>query len=655
MKRFFLTLIISGIGTCYSQNISVESFRLLEKDLDARVNFPKRDQNGEVCAIIKVVTPETDFVWDSDALGIVSAERKTGEYWLYVPRGARFLTIKHDLLGILREYQYPIPIQPATVYEMKLITAEIEKIVKKPEIITQWLAIDSEPKGANIFIEEKLVGTTPYTGQFPEGEYTYRIELPRYHPEAGKVTLKGKRETLTFTMRPRFGNIFVTSSPESGMMIYLNDENTGKTTPATLEGVSSGNQTLKLTSQWYQPQAKTVTVTDNQTTTVSFTMEPAFANITVKTTPPADILINGTKKANSTYSDRMLTGIYTLKAELDKHYPEERQLVVEAGKAQNISLDLKPKTGRIDITSTPFDANIKLNGKDYGTTPTTVRDLLVGSYTLTLEKPGYGTVNKTVSITEGQTTEINETLPTGMEVTIASTPSGAQLWVNGASVGTTPFKTTLAFSSHSVKLVNGKKEVNETITVTQGGKTRWEFDVAEFTSTGTFTDPRDQKTYKYVTIGKQVWMAENLAYKPSNGNYWAFWNDEGNVAKYGYLYDWQTAKNVCPTGWHLPSDAEWDQLTGFVGSNEGTKLKAKSGWSSNGNGTDDYGFSALPGGYRLGNGSFYRIGYYGDWWSATELNATTAWGRSMIGDNSDVGRNSNNKSWGFSVRCVRDL
>ena len=90
MRRFFLTLIISGISICHSQNISVESFRLLENDLDARVNYPKRDQNGELCAIIKVVTPEMDFEWDSDALGIVSAERKTGEYWLYVPRGARF-------------------------------------------------------------------------------------------------------------------------------------------------------------------------------------------------------------------------------------------------------------------------------------------------------------------------------------------------------------------------------------------------------------------------------------------------------------------------------------------------------------------------------------------------------------------------------------
>jgi uncharacterized protein (TIGR02145 family) len=281
--------------------------------------------------------------------------------------------------------------------------------------------------------------------------------------------------------------------------------------------------------------------------------------------------------------------------------------------------------------------------------------LLIGSYTLTLEKQGYGTVTKTITIAEGQTAEVTETLPSGMEVTIASTPSGAQLWVNGVSVGTTPYKTTLAFGNNTLKLVNGKKEVNETINVTQGGKTRWEFDVNEFPPRGTFTDSRDRKTYKYVTIGNQVWMAENLAYKPSSGNYWAYDDNSSNAAKYGYLYDWQTAKNVCPTGWHLPSDAEWTQLTDFVGSNPGTKLKAKSGWNSNGNGTDDYGFSALPGGKRSSDGNFYLIGSGGYWWSSTEGSTYYTWSRYMGSSNGGVGRYYYNKSWGFSVRCVRDF
>lgn len=636
------------------QNINVKSFRLLDNDLDARVHHTKKDQNGEICALIKVVTTQTGFSFDVGSLGIVATEQKVGEIWVYVPRGVQRITISHSQLGVLRNYPFNISIQSATVYELVLVTAQVEIVVKETEIETQWLAIDSEPKGANVFVEEKLVGTTPYSGQYPEGEYTYRIELPRYHPEAGKIVLKGKRETLTFSLRPRFGSVSVTSSPENGMMIYLNDENTGKTTPATLEGVSSGNQTIKLISQWYQPQAKTVTINDNQTTTASFTMEPAFASITVKTTPSADILINGTKKGTGSYTDRILTGIYTLKAELDKHYPEERQLIIEAGKAQSISLELKPKTGRIDITSTPFDASIKLNGKDYGTTPTTLKDLLIGNYMLSLEKQGYGTVTKTINIAENKSTEINEILPTGIEITIASTPAGAQLWVDDVSLGLTPKTLTLSYANHSIKLVNGKKEVTETITVTPGEKTFWEFDVVEFLPQGTFTDKRDGKTYKYVTIGKQVWMAENLAYRPNNGNFWVYDKTNSNITKYGYLYNWQTAKNVCPTGWRLPSDIEWKTLIHSVGNGiAGINLKTQNNWYSNG--TDDYGFSALPGGYCDKDGDFYMTTRNGYWWSSTEANTNNAWYLYIEGNKSTVSKYFDNKEMGFSVRCVRDL
>jgi uncharacterized protein (TIGR02145 family) len=170
----------------------------------------------------------------------------------------------------------------------------------------------------------------------------------------------------------------------------------------------------------------------------------------------------------------------------------------------------------------------------------------------------------------------------------------------------------------------------------------------------TFTDSRDGKTYKKVKIGNQTWMAENLAYEAEGSK--CYDNNLANGQKYGRLYNWETAKKACPPGWHLPSDAEWDVLMTAVGgsSTAGIKLKAASGWSGNGNGTDEFGFSALPGGNGNSNGDFNNVGNRGYWWSATEDGAADAWYRIMGHYYATVYRNNNVKTRLFSVRCVQD-
>ena len=177
--------------------------------------------------------------------------------------------------------------------------------------------------------------------------------------------------------------------------------------------------------------------------------------------------------------------------------------------------------------------------------------------------------------------------------------------------------------------------------------------------TGIFTDSRDGKTYKTVKIGTQTWMAENLAYKTSSGC-WAYNDDQSNVATYGYLYDWQTAKNACPAGWHLPSDAEWSTLINYVGAYAGMKLKSSTGWYNNGNGTDDYGFAAFPGGWRGYDGQFYPTVSTGYWWTSTAsqtastIQIATFWIWEANYFNSTMDKLESMIDDAHSVRCVRD-
>jgi len=167
-----------------------------------------------------------------------------------------------------------------------------------------------------------------------------------------------------------------------------------------------------------------------------------------------------------------------------------------------------------------------------------------------------------------------------------------------------------------------------------------------------FADPRDKKTYKTIKIGTQTWMAENLNYNAKGSK--CYDNKPANCDKYGRLYDWNTAKTACPAGWHLPSFEEWQKLVDLAGSDDvaGKKLKAAGGWNNNGNGTDDYGFAALPGGSSYSGSNFNHLGNNGYWWSAMENDTGGAYYRFMLNESEVTGLNSNSKTLSLSIRCL---
>ena len=177
-----------------------------------------------------------------------------------------------------------------------------------------------------------------------------------------------------------------------------------------------------------------------------------------------------------------------------------------------------------------------------------------------------------------------------------------------------------------------------------------------------FTDTRDNKTYKTVKIGTQTWMAENLNYEAKGSK--CYDNKPDNCKKYGRLYDGETAKTACPKGWHLPSVTELSKLLHYVDGTSGTEivyesetagkyLNATSGWNENGNGTDKFGFSALPGGTGKSviSDNFTYAGDCGMWWldTGSYLYWAQCWGNEVRYSEEEDGIYFFN-----SVRCIKD-
>ena len=191
-------------------------------------------------------------------------------------------------------------------------------------------------------------------------------------------------------------------------------------------------------------------------------------------------------------------------------------------------------------------------------------------------------------------------------------------------------------------------------------------------------------TSSSVKIGEQEWMRENLnldhfqngdiipeaktaeEWKKAGNNKepaWCYYdNNSLNGEKYGKLYNFYAVidpRGLAPNGWHVPTDAEWTLLTDYLSANgnegkEGDALKSKSGWISDGNGTDAYGWLGLPGGERSYDGDFSFVGYSGSWWCSSQSFTSDAWTRSLASYIDFVSRGSSPKEGGFSVRCLRD-
>lgn len=186
------------------------------------------------------------------------------------------------------------------------------------------------------------------------------------------------------------------------------------------------------------------------------------------------------------------------------------------------------------------------------------------------------------------------------------------------------------------------------------------------------TDSRDNRVYKVVAIGKQVWMAENMNYDGAEvvgaSSYlgWCYNNEESYCDKYGRLYNWKTAEKICPDGWHLPSVDEWNVLVSTVGDSltAGKLLKSTESWmKATGDaiasvvGSDAYEFAALPAGFRkedYNDGRYYDMGKFANFWTSSIEGEFYAYHITMRFDSEKVSTITDPLEYALSVRCVKN-
>ena len=422
--RFLLALMLLNVSLAASSQISVKSFKELDTNLDATTYYPKKDINGKTCAIIKIFTTQTGFSFDNGSLGIVAVEQKPAEVWVYVPEGTMKLKITHPQLGHISNSDdqgyYWIEqgrLKSGKEYKMEIVTGTVRIEVEQAKIQTGWLVFNSVPEGADIYLaenggEEKHIGTTPMNKKMPYGTYNYRAKRYKYHDDVGIARVDKTRVIMDLKLKPAFGSVSVSSQPQ-GAKVFLDGEDTGKVTPCTIGEIASGRCDIRLRLKDYAPASQSVTVTEGMTASVNVTLEARFAHVTINSLPGAAIKVNGAEVGSGSYSNNMAEGIYDIEASLAGHRPVTKQIEVIVGVPQTIELRPTPIYGMLDVNSNPMGANITINGKSYGDTPTSIENLLVGDYDVVLTKPGYASVSQRVTVSENASASVDVKMQKG--------------------------------------------------------------------------------------------------------------------------------------------------------------------------------------------------------------------------------------------------
>lgn len=258
LTRLFLMLVLIVLASAEAQaqkTMDVAKFTRLDNDLMARVTKPVRDKDeGKLCALIRVVTNLNDIDFRADALGIVQKEKHNGEYWLYVPYGARSLSFSCQGYYPL-VYQYAEPIEEGVVYELLLGSYETALDGNNQKLNTQMFVLTHQPDAATVYIDGIEVPTEfgVFAAMMSRGEHTYKVEADKYEAQEGTFVLGDQPVRETANLHPLFGKFQLQTFPEAGFNVSINDRLVGKS-PYQSEPLAPGSYRIRIEKEKYYPK-----------------------------------------------------------------------------------------------------------------------------------------------------------------------------------------------------------------------------------------------------------------------------------------------------------------------------------------------------------------------------------------------------------------
>lgn len=403
MKRLQFLGVLVMLLCCLSANgqrnqkFSIASFEQDPFDLTAKNDaYKKIDGSGSLYAIIKVTSNNPDdnlreYNFNFGNLRSI-VEQHDGELWVYVQKNAKMVTISRTGYTTISRYDLKTTIEAGKTYTMSLTTSA-------PTVYTQMLHFVVKP--ANV---------------------------------GAVVMIKSSKANAVEEM---FGTVDATTGSVARSMEY-------------------GTYTYKIIANNYHTSEGRIMLKDKSKTYVEeVSLRPNFSEITLQVDSDADIYVNNERKGTRKWTGILRTGNYQVECRQENHRNSSQYITITEN--ENMAIVLTPPTpitGTLAVTSRPLGANINIDGKDYGTTPQNINDLIIGRHTITLSKANYKPEKQTFEVRENQTTDLNITLNDIAKMTIKSSPDNSTLYIDGKHVGSTPYTAEMGSGDYDIRLTH---------------------------------------------------------------------------------------------------------------------------------------------------------------------------------------------------------